>query len=234
MRHLVSASAIALAFTVIQPAVAQNEEKGVPIVKAPYHRPVFTNEYVTLLNVWVPPGKNTGYHIHTRDQVSVNISAADMTNQDLGSTKVTPPNRGGGTGRATYADFRNDPKTHKASNVGPTPFHNISFIFNSDEPPHFTPGTRNVAGYTQIMDNARVRGWRIMLAPGEATGTITQGSPGIRIAVKGGEIAEVVPGAPDRGWILNPGEFFWQDAGTTRAIKNIGTTPVEFVEFELK
>lgn len=233
MRHLLSASAVALALSVMQPAIAQNEEKGVPIVKAPYHRPVFTNEYVTLLNVWVPPGKNTGYHIHTRDQVSVNISAADMTNQDLGSSKVTPPNRGE-AGRATYTDYRNDPKTHKASNVGQTPFHNISFIFNTDTPHDFKPGTRNVSGYTQVLDNARVRGWHITLQPGESTGTITQGSPGIRIAVKGGEIAEVVPGTPDRGWILNPGDFFWQDAGTTRALKNIGATPVDFYEFELK
>src|SRR5215831_7739342 len=160
MRHLAPAIAMGLALSVIQPAIAQNEEKGVPIVKAPYHRPVFTNEYVTLLNVWVPPGKNTGYHIHTRDQVSVNISAADMTNQDLGSSKVTPPNRGE-AGRATYTDYRNDPKTHKASNVGQTPFHNISFIFNSPQPWGLKPGTRNVAGYTQVIDNPRVRGWKV-------------------------------------------------------------------------
>jgi hypothetical protein len=33
---------------------------------------------------------------------------------------------------------------------------------------------------------------------------------------------------------LRPGEFFWQDAGTTGAVKNIGTTPINIVEFELK
>ena len=50
----------------------------------------------------------------------------------------------------------------------------------------------------------------------------------------GGEIAEVVPNTADRAWWLGEGQYFWQDPGTTRSIKNIGTTPVEFVEFELK
>jgi hypothetical protein len=33
---------------------------------------------------------------------------------------------------------------------------------------------------------------------------------------------------------LRLGEFYWQDAGTTRAVRNNGATRVEFVEFELK
>ena len=62
-------------------ALAQNGEVGVPILKAPYHLPVFTNEYVTVLKIFIPPGRNTGYHIHTEDSVSVNIVPADMTNR---------------------------------------------------------------------------------------------------------------------------------------------------------
>jgi len=30
------------------------------------------------------------------------------------------------------------------------------------------------------------------------------------------------------------GEFFWQEPGVTRAVKNTGTTPITIVEFELK
>src|SRR5207237_5504766 len=68
MRHLLTLSAAVLAAGVLaQPASAQTEEKGVPILLAPYHLPVFKNEYVTVLNVLVPPGRNTGYHTHTTD-----------------------------------------------------------------------------------------------------------------------------------------------------------------------
>ncbi|MDE2474751.1 MAG: hypothetical protein KGO48_06865, partial [Alphaproteobacteria bacterium] len=90
------------------------------------------------------------------------------------------------------------------------------------------------AGYTEIMDNERVRGWRLVLEPGETAGEITQASPGIRIVVAGGDIVERVPGRPDRPMQPHTGEFFWQDAPITREIRNTGTTRVELVEFELK
>src|SRR5579872_3240511 len=133
--------ALAVAAAVIAPAgfsLAQEQERPVPILQAPYHLPVFRNEYITLLNVNVPPGKTTGYHIHTGDSVSVNIGPADMTNQDLGSSTVSPPRRGE-PGQVTYADYREASKTHKAVNAGTTTFHNISFIFNSPTPWRLTP-----------------------------------------------------------------------------------------------
>jgi hypothetical protein len=213
---------------------AQNEERGVPIVMAPFHLPVFTNEYVTLLNIYVPPGKNTGYHIHTGDSVSVNIEAADMTNQDLGAASPGPAQRGE-PGRVTYADYRKQSRTHKATNVGATPFHNISFIFRYPQSGRLTPSSRaSIPGYVQIIDNERVRGWRLALEPGQSVGFITQTAPGIRIVIDGGELVESVPGQPDRAMSPKRGEFFWQDQGVTRALRNTGPTRIEFVEFELK
>ena len=215
--------------------LAQDVEKPVPIVKAPYHRPVFTNEYVTLLDIYIPPGRNTGYHIHSQDSVSVSISPARQTNQVYGSDRIDPPGAGGAAGRATFTPYYKDgTRTHKATNIDSIPFHNVSFLLNSRTPYKTNPSTRNVAGYTQIMDNERVRGWRVALEPGQSTGEITQTAPGLRVVVQGGEIVEMVPDTPDRAWWLGAGQYVWQDAGTTRRIRNIGPARVEFVEFELK
>ena len=84
------------------------------------------------------------------------------------------------------------------------------------------------------MDNERVRGWRLVLEPGQSAAAITQQAPGLRIVLDGGIIAENVPGQPERGMYLKSGEYYWQEPGVTRAISNTGTTRVEFVEFELK
>jgi hypothetical protein len=54
------------------------------------------------------------------------------------------------------------------------------------------------------------------------------------VIIDGGEIAEIAPGEPDRGMALRLGDFYWQELGATRAVRNIGTTRVELVEFELK
>jgi hypothetical protein len=77
------------------------------------HVPVFRNEYVTLLNVFVPPGKNTGYHIHSGDSVSVSVEDADMTDQNLGSMSKLQRGERGPCHLHTYA--KEGPRTHKAS-----------------------------------------------------------------------------------------------------------------------
>jgi hypothetical protein len=231
MKHLFLAAMAALAMGLAQQATAQ-EEVPQPMMKAPFHLPVFHNDYVTVLNVNVLPGRNTGYHIHSFDQVSVNIGAADMTNQNFGSKDVSKPQRGE-SGRATFTDYvKGGTRTHKATNVGPTPFHNISTLFTG-KPSGMVPATRGGA-YKQEIDNARVRVWRLILEPGQSTPAITQNAPGMRVIVRGGEFTEIVPGQPDRAMGPSAGDFFWQDGGQTRAIRNTGTTPIEFVEFEIK
>ena len=204
-------------------------------MKAPYHLPVFTNEYVTVLKIFIPPGRNTGYHTHSEDSVSVNIVPADMTNQNLGSSDIVRGERAA-RGRATFTPYSKEgPRTHKATNIGETPFHNVSFIFKNRQPGQFTASSRaNVSGYVQIMDNARVRGWRLVLEPGQSVVPITQTAPGLRVVLDGGELAESVPGYADRGWMLATGEFYWQEPGVTRALRNIGTTRIEIEEFEIK
>lgn len=233
MRLVVGASVAALACVAVVPASAQSEKKGVPIFQAPFHVPVMKNEYGTVLIINVPPGRNTGYHIHSSDSFSVNIEAADMTNQNLGSSQVSGPNRAV-QGRIAFTAYSKEgERTHKASNVGSTDFHNVSFVFSSPRPSGFTPSTRPM-GYEQLLDTERVRAWRLVLQPGQSAPPITQGAPGMRIVVAGGELTESVPGQLDRGMKPATGEFFWQEAGTTRAVRNTGTTRLDIIEVELK
>jgi len=237
MRHFAHFDAVlcaAFACALSLPAIAEDEGPAVPIEKAPFHLPVFRNEYVTVLKIDVPPHRNTGFHTHTTDSVSVNIEEADMANQ-LPGEKQTPPQHSK-RGQPNFTAYsKQGPRTHKASNMGETPFHNVSFLLNSPQPGRFSPSSRpGVSGYTQIMDNERVRGWRLALDPGQTAAAFTQTAPGMRIVLDGGEIAEVVPGQADRGMNLRLGEFYWQDPGVTRAVRNNGKTRIELFEFELK
>ena len=93
MRHVVSASLVVLVAALAQPALAQLEDKPVRMEKAPFHIPVFENDHIILLNVNIPPGRNTGYHIHYADSVSVNLTPASQTNQNYGSDEVSKPLR---------------------------------------------------------------------------------------------------------------------------------------------
>jgi quercetin dioxygenase-like cupin family protein len=86
----------------------------------------------------------------------------------------------------------------------------------------------------QIIDNERLRGWRLALKPGETTPAFTQNAPGVRIVVEGGELIEIDAEGAGQNMALQPGDFQWRDAGPARALRNAGATTIEIVEFEVK
>jgi hypothetical protein len=230
MRHLLAASLVVCALTL--PAAAQDEGPAVPVDKAAYHVPVFRNDYLTLLRVNIPSRRSAGYHIHSKDQVSVLIEEADQSGQVLGE-QPTPPRRTP-RGNVSYTAYSKKAMTHRVNNVGPTAFHNIVVALADTQPGRFMPAARDVAGYTQVLDNERVRAWRLVLEPGQSAAAITQNAPGLRIVIDGGEIAESVAGEGDRGMALRLGDFYWQEPGATRAVRNVGASRIELVEIELK
>jgi hypothetical protein len=217
MRHIISITSFALACLFMHSASAQLEDKPVLMTKAPFHVPMFSNDYVTMLNIHIPPARDTGFHTHFADSTTVLFNPAIRTNQIYGELEIS----------GEY--------THRAANVGPTPFRGISALLHDrvmGGPP--VSDRSDVAGYEQILDNARVRAWRVRLAPGEKTGQITQTAPGWRVYVSAGVIDELVPGSAPRGMAVVEGDFMWQDGGQTRAVENAGATVIEFVEYELK
>jgi hypothetical protein len=237
MRQFISSALLTLATVLAIPGYAQSKDDPVLMHDAPFHIPSFANDDVIVMRINIPPGRDTGFHTHYADSVSVNLSPAIRSNQVYGEDKISAPSSSEPVpGRVSFNNVTANGKyTHKAINVGPTPFHNVSFILKNPGPAGNTVSDRSgAAGYTQVMDNARVRAWRVVLEPGEETGQITQTAPGIRIYVRGGVVDELVPGAAPRGMAPYMGEFIWKAAGQTRAVKNTGSTIVEFVEFELK
>ena len=232
MRQLLKASFVLCALVPAWPAAAQVEAPAVPVEKAAFHVPVFRNEHVLLVNVQIPPGRAAGYHIHSLDQISVLVADADMAGQLLGG-EPTPPRRGQ-RGNVGFTAYSKKSMTHKTANVGTTPFHNVVIALLQPTGGRFTPGGRDAAAYHQVMDNERVRGWRLILEPSQSAPAITQSAPGLRVALSDGELAESVPGEAERGMALKSGQFFWQEGGVTRAVRNTGTSRLELVEFELK
>jgi hypothetical protein len=213
-------------------ALAQEEGPPVPVDKAAYHVPVFRNDTIAVLRVNIPGHRSAGYHIHSQDQISVLVEEADQSAQVLGEA-AAPPRRNK-RGSVTFTAYSKKTLTHRVNNVGDSAFHNIVVTLINPQPKGLTPGVRDVAGYTQILDNDRVRGWRLVLEPGQSAGAITQTAPALRVVVDGGEISESMPGERERGMALRLGDFYWQEPGSTRTVRNIGTSRIEVVEIEFK
>jgi len=159
------------------------------------------------------------------------ISDTARTGQVLGvEATVTAPR---GRGSANFTNYAREPLVHSVAITGEAPFHNIVVELTYPTPDRFATGTR-AESYTQILDNERVRIWRLVLERGQSAPAITQSAPGVRVVIDGGELVESAPGKRDRHKAPRSGEFFWQDAGQTRAVRNVGTTRIELVELELK
>lgn len=231
MRH--SAALPLLALAVAFPAFSQSgaAPSAVPVEEAPYHVPAFRNDLVTVLNVFIPPQRASGYHRHSLDSVGVLVSDTDRTGQVLGAEATVTPRRERGS--VNFTSYAREPLVHTVAVTGDAPFHNIVVELEYAEAGRFTASTR-ADRYSVILDNDRVRAWRLTLEPGEAAPAITQTAPGLRVAIDGGELVESVPGRPDRAKAPRSGDFFWQDPGETRAVRNVGTTPITLIELELK
>ncbi len=92
MLHLLMSFVLACWFVPI--ALAQNANPPVvPVEKAAFHVPVFQNEYVTVLNVFIPPNRASGYHRHTLDSVGVLLADAERTGQPLGDKLIVAARR---------------------------------------------------------------------------------------------------------------------------------------------
>jgi hypothetical protein len=233
MRNISPAALAICAFALSSPAFAETDGAPVPVEKASFHLPVFRNDYVMLLDVYIPPGRTANYHIHSLDQFGVLLSEADQVGQIYGEAPGAP--RRGTRGNVNFAADSHHTVIHKVSNVGKTPFHNIVTALLKPKAYGFTAGSRaDVPAYTQVLDNERVRAWRLILDPGQSAAAITQSAPGLRVVVDGGDIVEAVPGELDRSKAMRTGQYFWQEPGVTRAIRNDGATRVQIVEFELK
>jgi hypothetical protein len=223
-----------VAFLLARAAWAQDLAVVVPVAQAAFHVPVMQNDVVTVLNVYIPPNRASGYHRHERDSVGVLLADAERTGQNHGDSKILTAARRA-RGSTSFTFYSKQPNAHNVTTIGSTAFHNMVIELRQPMPAGNTAGSREGStGYTQIMDNARVRGWRLVLEPGQSVPAITQGAPGIRVVIDGGEIVESVPGQPERGMAPKYGEFYWHEAGVTRAVRNNGMSRIEFVEFEFK
>jgi hypothetical protein len=234
MNHVLRLILVVLTFFFPWAATAEEAERPqvVPVEKAPFHVPTFRNEYVTMLNVYIPAGRTARYHQHSIDFVFAVVEAAKVKAQVLGGEVVEGKLP---AGRVIFAGYTKKPLIHQVMNVDTNPFHVVGFEIMYPESGRFTPSTRSeVSAYKPVLDNERVRGWRLVLEPGESVPAITQNAPGIRIVLNGGDIVEGEPEHPDQDMNLKLGDFSWQEPGAIRAVRNMGATRVEFVEFELK
>jgi hypothetical protein len=185
---------------------------------------------MSLENVTLPPGASTSYHSHDQDLVFVITNGAKIKNQVLGKEPVELEFK---RGEVRFAAYTKTPGVHQIINLEQQNAMRLLAVgIVYPEPGRYTASTRP-GKYEVALDNARVRAWRLKLDPGESAPVIQQTAPGARFVVTGGTVVEKRPGKPDQPMVLRDHDFIAMTV-EERGIQNVGSSPVELVEIELR
>lgn len=202
-----------------------------PVEHAAFHQLVFANDDFAVLNNRYPPGGDSGFHAHYRDLFYVVIQSVPQSGQRPGQQLTAAPLAP--VGAAGYSAVGAEPRVHRIVNGDEGPSQFIVIELRRPRPRGDVASSRE-GPYEQIVDNERLRAWRLILAPGQSVPSIVQGGNGVRVVVRGGLLTTSTPDFPEQTLFLRPGEFAIQSGGSTRALRNSGTETIELVEIELK
>jgi hypothetical protein len=215
-----------------QQLFAQVQEAAVPVEQEPRHWVVFQNKYTRIIDAVIPPGDMTLFHTHSFDNVAVTVSGGILRNEIPGQapTELTPS-----TGVISFAKGTNAPFTHRVTNIGTTPLRFLAPEILASAPSPGTPAVLDaVPGHKLVLENDRVKVYRVSIDAKQATGIRSRTLPWLRISITQGMISIHEPGKPPKTLQTRPGDYRWHEGGTTDSIENIGSTTYEAAEIEWK
>jgi hypothetical protein len=96
---------------------AAADQRVLPARDEPRHKVVLENNYVRVIDVQIPAGKETLYHVHDIASVIVYLTKSTNESQTRGESTWTPRTIGPGDSR--YAPYDVKPLTHRVRNPGP-------------------------------------------------------------------------------------------------------------------
>ena len=194
-----------------------------------HHHPKFENEFVRIWDVTVPAGDATLWHVHRNDNVVVTFADANLR---LESATAAPAEAQWKFGEVRFAKAT---YTHRAINIGTTPIHNLTIELLKSPGPQPEPSPNYSIARTPVLENERVRVFRVTLEPGQSTATHTHVFAGLSIALTSGEIEVTTEGKKQTDKLrLPPGDVRWRAGAVTHSVKNVGKTRFEAVDVELK
>jgi hypothetical protein len=216
-----------LSFAVV---VALPLQSAVNVRNEPRHLIKFANKFVRVIDATVRVGDATLFHTHDIDNVPVNVSGGNLKTELLGQQGIFSTVA---TGAVSYA---RETYTHRITNVGNTDvrFIDAEILESPTNGAAAPPPIENVKGYTLVIDNERVRIYRLILEPGESTGLFAHKLPWLSVAVSKGRIAIEDEKRKSKNTDFQAGGFRWHLEPATQNITNIGASRFEMVDIEWK
>ena len=195
----------------------------------PRHRPVFQGQGVRILNVVLPPGDTTQYHIHQTPSVFIFLSNTESGSQLQGEKAITGKNI---AGRVLYEDLSPPHvRTHKVWNMDKDTMRVMDIELLSKDT-GFILAPLRLPGLELEIENSYVRAYRGTLKTGQEFSPGKQERPLILVSLS--NINTVVKqNGKTLSRIMHAGEFIRIRKGDSFSLANDGNYNSQFLFIEL-
>jgi hypothetical protein len=127
----------------------------VQVSKEPRHKKMLENKYIRLLDVRIPPGDTTQFHIHSTPSLFLQFTNTNVCVQIKGQDWVRSQNI---AGSASFRSFLNDTVVHRVSNCDTVPFHVIAIEMLSS---YNSTGLFTPLPFTRLFENEKAAAYQL-------------------------------------------------------------------------
>ena len=198
----------------------------VQVSKEPRHKNALENKYLRLLDVKLPPGDTTLFHIHSTASVFLHFTNTMVGTQIKRQEWEKAKNI---AGTASYRSFLNDTLVHRVSNMDTVPFHVTDVELLSP----YKPAIKlQPLPFTLLFENEKVIAYRLTTSVFNKQ-VIKNRGPMIAELVIGSDV--IVRNKKGKNLLqLKAGKYVYIKPGTAFYFSAIGDAAINMVLFEIK
>ena len=221
-------AAMALACGHPTPAPAPATRGAVPVYQESRHRLVYRSPLVRILDVRIPAGDTSAYHIHDAPMVGIAVQDARTWSQAPGAppgpARVPPP-----TPSAFTNWTQSLPYTHRVGNADSVPLHYVvaEWLGRSGGEVTALPADER---RSLVEEGPTARVYQITLAPHAATWAHTHVGPGLVVQATDGTLTD--DGGPRAHGGTGAGSWSWREGPYRHRLRNAGSTKLVVYEID--
>lgn len=200
----------------------------VPVHQEPRHHNVFENKAVRILNVVLPPGDTSLFHIHQTPSFFIYFTSGSVGSQLLGESAVTGSNV---AGRIHFENLAApNTRTHRVWNLDQDTFHvmDLELLYTHTG---FAVAPLVLTGLKLEIDTAWIRAYRLTLEGGKSFVLSNRDQEYILVALDASEI-KVGEKGNARQQKLQPGSFLEIDKMESFSLINSSNTALNCILLE--
>jgi hypothetical protein len=204
-------------------------QSQVLVHEEPMHRPVFQNKELRILNVLIPPGDTSQYHIHHTPSLFIFFTSTAISSQLQGKEALTSKTTGGNILFENLAAPH--VRVHRVWDIDKDTLHvmDIELLIKDSG---FVQKPLNLPGLRLEIDTAWVRAYRLTLNNGKDFMLSDNKQSFILVSLNDSKI-QMVRSGKTQYQTLKPGSFFDIKKGESFSLKSIHGNTIQFVLLEL-